>query len=248
LGGRALRACAEEGGNVNRLTLAAVTAVVLVIAACGGTAAPTQTPAGATPPPGGATPGGTAAGTPQATAPPVAGGSECAPYPTLNPASYALPSIAPDPQLEAIFPAQIDGQPVTNVQSGSWLQSICVYGGQAEVDKIKARAGGGVILSNLSYGSADATVGGQDVTLEGFRIAGADGNAVIQNLSLFVAGITGQTPQPYTTSQTTIGGKPVWVITDSEGKVSYAYVKGDTVVSVSDVSAEDAATIVAALP
>jgi hypothetical protein len=234
---------------MNRSAVVTFFAIGALVAACGGTAAPTQTPAGGTPAGATATtPSGTAAGTPQATAPPVGGGTECAPYASLNPASYALPSFSPDPQIEAVFPAQIDGQPVTNVQSGSWLESICFYGGQADVDQIKARAGGSLILSNLSYGSADATVGGQDVTLEAFRIAGADGNAIIQNLSVLVAGITGQTPQPYTTSQTTIGGKPVWVITDSEERVSYAYVKGDTVVSVTDVSPQDAATIIAALP
>jgi hypothetical protein len=237
---------------MNRSAVVTFFSAGLLLAACGA-AAPTAapTPGGGTPtggtPGATATPAATVAGTPQVTAPPVGGGNECAPFPTMNPASFALPSLAPDPQIEAIFPAQIDGQPVTKVQSASWLQTICFYSGQAEVDRLKARTGG-LVLANLTYGSAKATVADEEVDLSAFRIAGADGNALIQNISAVVAGLFGSTPEPFTTSQTTIGGKPAWVITDSTGDVSYAYVKGDVVVSVSDVSEEVAATVFAALP
>jgi hypothetical protein len=166
----------------------------------------------------------------------------------MNPASFALPSLIPDPTIDAIFPDQIDGQPVTDVQSASWLQSICFYSGQAGVDEMKARPGGSALLANLTYGTAKATVGDESVTISAFRVAGQDANQVIQNMTLFITGLTGQTPEPFTTAQVSLGGKNVIAVTNSNGDVSYAYVIGDIVISVNDVDETQSATIFAAFP
>jgi hypothetical protein len=229
------------------LKTASAAALLLVVVACSAAPATNTTPPGGTTGPTQA-PTATAQATQQGTAPPVGGGTECGAFPTFSLASPVIPSFAPDPVIVALFPAEIDGQPVTDVQSASWLQTICFYGGQAQVDRLKATSSGGTLLANLTFGSATANVGGSDVNLSAFRIPGSDGNQIIQNASLFVAGLTGQTPEPFTTTQTTIGGKAAYVITDSSGSVSYAYVKGDAVVVIDNADATQAATILAALP
>jgi hypothetical protein len=226
-------------------------AVLVLAAACSGAPANTTGPTIAGSSPGATTQttqAATVAPTTAPTPPPVGGGSECAPFATMNPASFALPSFAPDPQIVAIFPSEIDGEPVTDLQTVRWLESICFYSGQAGVDRTKANGGSGTLLANLTYGFAHATVGGDSVTISAYRVAGQDGNVVIQNLALFVSGLTGQTPEPFTTSQTNLGGKAAYAITGSDGEVSYAYVIGDVVVSVSDVDETQAATIFAAFP
>jgi len=240
-------------GAERLLRLSGVLFIAAFVAACGGsTPAATSTPAGQTPGvrarlrSAASTP--TAAVTPAVTPPPVGGGSECAPFPTLNPASFAVPSFAPDPAIESKFPAQIDGSTPTEVQSGSWLQFICYYSGQSGVDQLKSQGGNSALISNLTFGSAKYTVGDNEVTVQAFRVAGADGNAIIQNISQFVAAAFGSSPEPFTTSQANIGGKNVTVVTNSDGTVSYAYVIGDTVISVSDVDQDQAATIFAAFP
>jgi hypothetical protein len=223
---------------------ASAAALLLVVVACSAAPATTSTPAGGT---AGPTQAATAT-IALPTAPPVGGGTECAASPTFSLASPVLPSFAPDPVIEALFPAEIDGQPVTNVQSASWIQSICFYGGQAQVDRLKATSSGGALLANLTFGSATANVGGSDVTIAAFRLAGQDGNAMVQNASLFVAGLTGGTPEPFTTTQTNLGGKAIYVLTGQDGNITYAYVKGDTVITIDTADATQAATILAALP
>jgi hypothetical protein len=231
------------------LKTASAAALLLIVVACSAAPATTSTPAGGTTAPTQAATA-TAVSTQQLppTAPPVGGGSECSAFPTFNLASPVIPSFTPDPVIVALFPAEIDGQPVTNVQSASWIQTICFYGGQAKVDQLKATASGGALLANLTFGSATANVGGSDVNIAAFRLAGQDGNAILQNASLFVAGLTGQTPEPFTTTQTNLGGKAITILTDSGGDITYAYVKGDTVITIDNADATQAATILAALP
>jgi hypothetical protein len=229
------------------LKTAGAAALLLIVVACSAAPATTSTPAGGTTAPTLAATA-TAQSTLQPTPPPVGGGSECGAFPTFNLASPVLPSFAPDPVIVALFPAEIDGQPVTNVQSASWIQTICFYGGQAEVDRLKATSSGGALLANLTFGSATANVGGSDVNIAAFRLPGQDGNSIIQNASLFVAGLTGKTPEPFTTTQTNLGGKAIYVLTDSGGDITYAYVKVDTVITIDNADATQAATILAALP
>jgi hypothetical protein len=222
--------------------------MVLAIAGCAGAPGATQSSAGGTANPGAATPAITPAATPAVTNPPVGGGNECASFPTFSVTASAQPSFAGDPQLDAFWPAQIDGQPVTEIQSASWLETICIYGGQAQVDKLKQTSAGGALLTNMTFGSAHASIGGTDVQISALRVPGSDANTIVQNVSLFVAGLTGNTPEPFTTTQANIGGKQAYVLVDSEGKTTYAYPKGDTLVTLDDVDQTQAATIFAALP
>jgi hypothetical protein len=61
--------------------------------------------------------------------------------PDLVPSPGAgCPPLTRDSELESIFPEQIDGQPVINVQSAAFLQTVCIEGGQSGVDALSSRA------------------------------------------------------------------------------------------------------------
>src|SRR5512132_3822609 len=133
-----------------RVFSAAFVAVLMAvaIAACGtspsasstpgATLAPgvTATPAGATLPPtvaptGAPTTAPTVVPTGSATGSPIAGtGHECDAVPTFSISNPDPGSPPPDAGLLAHFPAEIDGQPLTDVESMQWLWFLCMFGGQ----------------------------------------------------------------------------------------------------------------------
>jgi hypothetical protein len=163
--------------------------MAVAIVGCGGsTASPTPgttlapgatpTPAGATLPPtsapGTATPGGGTTGT------------ECAAYPTFSLSSPGLPSFAPDAALEAKFPTTIDGQPVSDLNTGFWAAFLCM-GGQSAYDRTVAELPSGLNWAAMSYGSATYTVDGDSVDVSAFRTPGQDANGIVQGLAALAA-------------------------------------------------------------
>lgn len=218
------------------LKTASAAALLLVVVACSATPATTQGPSSS---PAGGTTGPTQGATP----PPVGGtGTECAAFPTINPASPAIPSFAPDLALEAKFPAEIDGAPLRDLKSGSYLQSLC-FGGQAAVDRLRGQVQ--FDLLTLTFASAEATIDGEDVTLEAFRAPGQDGSAIMQTL-IRVAQSGNQTIPPLVPG--TAGGKNVITTTDSDGTTSYGYANGDTVFFTGSMTQSQADKLFAALP
>lgn len=221
-------------------------AVLLIAAACAGTPAasgvPTATPVGQTP--GATQPGATATVAPTTgpTVPPV-GGNECAAVPTINPASPVIPSFAPDPVLESKFPAEIDGEPVRDLESGSYLQSLC-FGGQAAVDRIRGDVE--FDLLTLTFASAEATVDGEDVSLQAFRAPGQDASVIIAML-LRAAQQSGNEPVASLVPGTA-GGKTVITSTDADGVTSYGYASGDTLFLVDEITQSQADKIFSAMP
>ena len=220
--------------------LAAVSAAAL-LAIVGCSSTPAATPPGQTQAPGGGTqvPGG------QTQAPVGLTGHECDAVPTFS-LDGSEPSFPTDDALNAHFPAQIDGQPVTDVESMQWIYLLCMFGGQETLNAAVSDAGG-LNLAAMSFGSAKATVDGEEVDLNAFRAPGGDANSLVQSLALLAAqsgsdaGVTGS----MTTA--TIGGKNVYVFTDSDGSKSYGYASGDTLIFFEDVTDSQAAKIAAAL-
>lgn len=216
-------------------------ALAVVMIGCGGapagpTLAPgqTATPPGATQPPGGQTQ-------------PPAGvtGHECDAIPTMDITNPNPATPVPDTTLTGHFPATIDGQPVTDVESMQWLYLMCQFGGQAAVNSAASQSGG-LNITTMSFGSATANVDGEDVDISAFRTPGQDANALVQTLAT-IAAQSGTDINPGNVSSANIGGKNVFVWTDSDGSKGYAYPAGDTLIMFDSVTDSQATKILAAL-
>jgi hypothetical protein len=216
----------------------ALTSAVLLLAVACSASPSTQT----------ATPVGQTPGTPTQPIPtagatqPPAGGSECSGFPTMNPASPALPSFITDPGIEAKFPSQIDGQPVTDVESFSWAQLVCL-GGQAAIDRIRGTTQ--FDLLSLSMATATATVEGDEVELMAFRTPGGDATQIVQTLAE-LSSAAGEESDIASITPGTAGGKSVLVVAGTDGTTSYGYVSGDTLVIAEDITQSQADKIFAA--
>ena len=228
------------------LFVTAASGLALLAVACGGggstaTLAPGQTLA----------PGATAA--PVVTLAPPPGGvvdvaALCAGQPTFS-LNTPQPSFAQDEALNAKFPTQINGEPVT-VQSSYWLQSVCYYGqGSSETIQRFAAIFPPASIPGISSAYGAVTIDGEEVNISGFRIPGTDANQIFAHLPEFVAAF-GTDPvdaAKYQVAPTTIAGKSGYVVTDDTGDKTYHIVSGDTVLTVSGTDTQ-AATIFAAFP
>lgn len=212
---------------------------MLLLAACG--SSPATSPTG---------PGATVAAHGTPTAVPVAAGAECAGLPTYSPtSSSASVAYASDKTIEAKFPTQIDGQPVTSVTSGRFIEMLCYFGGQPGIDALRTSMPVSLNLMNMSVGSAAATVDGASVILSAFRIPGADGGQLLQDLASLASGSGTDTPK-FTLAElkdATVGGKAVKTWTDATGNVSYIYLTGDTMLMIDNVTPAQAEKIFTAM-
>jgi hypothetical protein len=239
---------------MNRLRLPIVAATLVgasVLAACGGGSA-TPTPAAQTV-------------TPTAAAPSTGAGSTVAPTAAQASAgagssqgaepSFALPSFASDNDLAAEFPKTIDGQPVSKVQTLLFIDMLNFAQQSAtQVQQLRQSLSSfGIDLNKLSFGSADATVGGEDVQLQALRAPGADASQIVAHYSEIGAAFNEalgnpQPSTPPTISQTSVGGKNVTLSTDADGTKTYVYPSGDTIWIMANMTDAQAATILGALP
>lgn len=223
---------------------AAVCAALLIaLVAC--SAAPGATlPPGVTQPPGGVP---TQAPGPTQAPPVVNVGNLCAGLPTYSP-DAPIPSFAHDDTLNARFPTQVDGQPVTDIQSSFWVQTTCFYGGSAEDLARFAAIWPAGTAPQISSGSAQIELDDDTVYIQAFRFPGADPNPIFSHLPEFTAALGGDPEDAANSTVTTtnLGGKNVYVVTQSDGDVSYHYVSGDTVWTV-DAEETTAAKVFAAI-
>lgn len=228
------------------------TATILVALGCsspvlapntGGSPAPGTTPAPATTP----NPGGPTIAPPTQAGVPPAGGS-CAEVPTFAPGQ--APSFAPDVDLAARFPQQVDGVPVTGLNSLRMVDYLCTLGGgQVAVDYFASNVPQGLNFATLSHAYADAIVEGEEVDLTAYRAPGLDPNLMIQSFSQLIRALGGGDTEVVNTATATIGGKNVFVLTDENGGVGYLYPLGDVLFVVSDVVTDSqAAKIFTAFP
>jgi hypothetical protein len=215
------------------LFMALAAGLVAIVAACGGGTAATQAP-----------------GVPGATTGPVVNppaGNLCAGMPTFNPQA-PFPSFPADEALKAKFPAEIDGNPVTDVNSSYFIQFLCVFGDADAIGRFSQAFGNNATA--LSIGTGDVEIDGDSVTISAFRLAGGDANQMLQHLPELAQAI-GADPAQFantTTSQTNIGGKTITVLTDEDGDVTYLYPSGDTIWSIDgDTSPDASAKIFATL-
>lgn len=217
--------------------------LLLLVAACGAGAPATPTPRTSNAPVATPAPGPTTAASGPIVAPSQAIGATCAGAPA---------SLTPDADLAARFPQQIDGQPVTGVETYNWMQFMCALAGQTAIDawKTEIPVRFHSILTGLSYGSADVTLDGESVEISAFRAVGTDADTLAVLYDELSQMVSGELPSgsASSTSYATIGGKEVTVRTDEDGRVAYLYRSTDALFSVTDVTESQAGKIFAALP
>jgi hypothetical protein len=172
----------------------------------------------------------------------------CAGLPTFSLEGPA-PSFAQDAELNAKFPAQIDGNPVTGVQSSYYLTGLCYFGNTDTIARF-AQSFPGTNMSAMSTGSARATVGEDDISIQALRVPGGNAAQMVANVEAFLIaiGVPPENTTGLTKTSANLGGRNVTVITDEDGDTTYVYPSGDTIFSVSDCTQEQAGTIFAALP
>ncbi len=233
-----------------------------VLAACGGGSA-TPTPAASAAHPSASAPsaagpsastGAGASVAPTAAEASSGAGSSQGALPSFAIPSFAIPSFASDNDLAAKFPKTIDGQPVTNVQTFLFIDMLG-FGGknQQQIQQLaQSLSSFGIDLNTLSSGSADATVGGQDVQLQALRAPGGDASQIVTHYNeiaaVFSQALGNAAPSSAPTlSQTNLGGKAVTLATDADGTKTYLYPTGDTLWIVDNMTDDQAGTVLGAL-
>ncbi|HEX7472214.1 MAG TPA: hypothetical protein VF323_03960 [Candidatus Limnocylindrales bacterium] len=218
---------------IRRIALGGV--LIVVLAACGSSA-----PAGSTTPAVTVAPGAATAGA-------VTSPADSTP-PSSAPASAPPPaaSFAGDPALQAGFPTQVAGKPVTNVQISRLVDFFAAF--QTPQDQIdstrKSLAAIGINLDTVVIGLASATVNGSPVSIQAFTVPGLDGNTLVQNYALISPLGSGETLK-----QESVGGKTVSVVRDSNGYAStWLYAHGEIVWSIATSDVKEATAVFAALP
>ena len=199
--------------------------LLVTLSGCGGAAAPSPQ-------------GSTVAAAPsqaQSVAPPSAAASVAAPSegaPSIAIPSFSLPSEAKD--LEALLPDTLCGGKAikASMTGASFAQS-----GQSEfLDAIKAV---GKTPADVAFAFAAGPVNGCTAGI--LRIAGVDANLLKTSM------LAAQSKSGETTTQSTVGGKDVYV-TAGTSATTYVYFHGDAVIFAGAKSETDAAGILQALP
>jgi hypothetical protein len=179
--------------------------------------------------------------------PPAAGTPAGSPasVPSFAIPSFDIPSFAPDTTLESAFPDTIDGEPVSDVTSGSFLALLqAIETDQALIDQyVAAIQGLGVNPALVSFASASATVDDETHQLQALRVPGGSAGPVVDVLTRI-------DPEevPPTITQGSLGGKQVVIATDEDGDVDWFYINGEIAWFLSGMEEPQAEVILAALP
>jgi hypothetical protein len=208
-----------------RTTVPAIVAVALIGVLWGCGAAATPIPSAAAPSQAPSAAPSAAESTAASEAPSTASGQ-------ASP-GFSLPSEAKD--LEALLPSTVCGVAATKVSMNG--QSFLSGSGSEFAGALSAL---GKSPSDVSVAVAAAAGGCSAVAI---RIAGIDQNTL--QSAMLAAAQKGSGTAP---TQSSIGGKTVYVAPDSSGKKSYVYFKGDTMFIAEADTDANAAAIVQAFP
>ena len=193
-------------------TLALLTGAALLVVACGSSAATTAPTA-----------------PPVTQAPPTqAAPSEPASSQLLPGFSFALPSFTSDAELEAMFPKDLGGQPITVLSmAGSDFLGTGMAGAQI-----------GPALQQMGKSPSDLSVavgGTTAISVIAFRIKGVPADQFLNAYTAAAGGTAGST-----ITDASFGGKAVKkVVTSGSGSV-YLYLKGDIIWTVGGNAPTDA--------
>lgn len=225
-----------------RFSMTAPLALVMAftIAACGGSVA---IPSIGIPGVGGPTlaPG-------QTPGAPASAGTSCAAYPKLDLTASPQPTIPVDADLLAEYPQQVAGNPITEAKANPFLGLMCYSAGQAAVDQMGTSTSVlGINIATMSFGSFNATIENNEITVNAIRTPGQDANVLIGQFGL-LGGFLGLSVANTGLSDATVGGKNVKVVTDTDGSKSYFYAHGDTLWTFDNATDAEATAILSALP
>lgn len=201
-------------------------ATVALLAAC------SSAPAGSTPVPGTPAPGATP--TPAALVTPA--------QPTVAVSAQPVPTSGGvvDTELAGRFPTQVDGQPVTNLNIRRLVDYLALGGPELITAWTSALATIGIDVQTAVFGSATATVDGELVGINAFRVPGHDAATLIPLRVVNDGGVL---------TQETVGGKSVTVARSATGTVlRWMYANGDTLWLPFTSRANEAEAVFAALP
>ena len=174
------------------------------------------------------------------TIPPLPSGME---IPSFEIPSFSIPSFPPDPAIVAAFPAQIDGQPLSEIESANFLAAIQVFATPEQVQQFMAGMQAiNITPASVAFGSATATVDDNPVQIQLFRFPGGDARAA---LDVLVRIDEPETPPVITTE--TIGGKSVTLAT-VDGDPEYYYLNGEWAWFLPSAERSEAEVVFAALP
>jgi hypothetical protein len=173
-------------------------------------------------------------------------GSASSPAGTPGP---TCPPLTRDLNLEAVFPAEIDGQPVADLQSAGFLGTVCVEGGQGALEEVASGAPDGIDLARVAIGSIETEVEGTRMRIVGFRLPGATEQELRATLMGMSEAVNGDSDK-FSAAAPTVeaGGKTVKTWVDAEGRTSYVYAIGDIVIVADAVTPSQADRIFAAFP
>jgi len=158
--------------------------------------------------------------------------------------------LTPDPTLEGEYPTTIDGQPVTDLASARYIESLCALGGDASIEAAESMLAPGVDLNDMRVATANVVVDGQSLVLDSYRLPNHGGDELVSAVGVLANAVAGSEAK-FTDDlvQTTAGGRPVLRFTNAaDGAISYLYSTGDTLFIVEDSTQSQADKVIAALP
>ncbi len=169
--------------------------------------------------------------------------------PSFEIPSFEIPSFEPDTDLEALFPDEILGAPVT-VQSANAAAFLALLpaGSQERAAFEGFVSSLGVGVDAVSIGSGQFEYEGSSEEITAFRAAGVETSRLFQSLLAF-AQSSAEDPEAISLEPAVVGGKNVTVVSNTaEDSTSYAYGVQDVVFIVETDIPAVAEAVMGALP
>ena len=174
-------------------------------------------------------------------------GSDCSALP--SPDANGQTATTEYPDLLAMIPEELGGQPTHSRQSFRVVEFLCVAGGQAVVDEVVGAAPDGFDLTAVQYAGASVNLGEPTSGVAIIRTPGADAAFMAEHFGQIIPLIAGSTEVAEgEVSEDTLGGKSIFIFSPPESRSTFLYPKDDLLFVISPKDAGVAETILAALP
>ena len=184
---------------------------------------------------------------PAGASPGSATGSDCSALP--SPDANGQTATTEYPELLAMIPEELGGQPTHSRQSFRVVEFLCLAGGQAVVDQVVGAAPDGFDLPAVQYAGASVNLGEPTSGVAVIRTPGVDAEFMAENFARIIPLIAGSTEVAEgDVSEDTLGGKSIFVFVPPEARQTFLYPKDDLLFVISPKDADVAETILAALP
>lgn len=174
-------------------------------------------------------------------------GSDCSALPSPDENGQTATTEYPD--LLAMIPEELGGQPTHSRQSFRVVEFLCLAGGQAVVNQVVDAAPDGFDLTAVQYAGASVNLGEPTSGVAILRTPGADAEFMAENFARIIPLIAGSTEVAEgQVSADTLGGKSIFVFVPPEARQTFLYPKDDLLFVISPKDPDVAETILEALP